>query len=87
MLRLTSGFVQGQRQENDTRDEFRGTWMLVAQWDRVHPDPHGADDHMGVPEALLERVGCVDLCVTNDSVDELKYFLITDQHLPGHHHY
>ena len=68
MLRVASDFVQGQRQGND---EFRGTWMLVAQWDRVHPDPHGADDHMGIPEALLERVGSVDLCVTNDSVDEL----------------
>ena len=60
MLRVASSFVQGQRQENDTRDEFKGTWMLVAQWDHVHPDPHGADDHMGIPEALLERVGCVD---------------------------
>ena len=78
MLKEASSFVQGQRRENDTRDEFRGTWMLVAQWDHVHPDPHGADDHMGIPEALLERVGSVDLCVTNDSVDELKYFPITD---------
>ena len=87
MLRVASGFVQGQRQENDTRDVFRGMWMLVAQWDRVHPDPHGADDHMGIPEYLLERVGSVGLCMTNDCVDELKYFLITDQHVPGSHHY
>ena len=57
MLKVTSNFVQDQRQENDTRREFNGTWMLVAQWDHVHPDPHGADDHMGIPEALLERVG------------------------------
>ena len=71
MLRLASDFVQGQRQENDTRSEFRGMWMLVAQWDRVHPDPHGADDHMGIPEALLERVGSVGLCMMNDSVDDL----------------
>ena len=71
MLGVASSFVQGQRQENDTRSEFRGTWILVAQWDRVHPAPHGADDHMGIPEALLERVGSVGLCVTNDSFDEL----------------
>ena len=71
MLRVASSFVQGQRQENDTRSEFNGTWMLVAQWDHVHPDPHGADDHMGIPEALLERVGSVDLCVNNDSVDDV----------------
>ena len=87
MLRLTSGFVQGQRQENDTRDEFRGTWMLVAQWDRVHPDPHGADDHMDIPEALLERVGSVDLCSIIALLMNCKYFLTTDQHLPGSHHY
>ncbi len=56
MFDEVSGFVQGQRSEEDERDEFQGTWMLVAQWDHVHPDPHGADDHMGIPEALLERV-------------------------------
>ena len=71
MLRVASSFVQGQRQENDTRSEFKGTWMLVAQWDHVHPAPHGADDHMGIPEALLERVSSVGLCVTNDCVDDL----------------
>lgn len=56
LLRAASAFVQGQRGDDDEREEFVGTWMLVAQWDHVHPDPHGADDHMGIPEALLERV-------------------------------
>ena len=85
MLRVASSFVQGQRQENDTRDEFRGTWMLVAQWDRVHPDPHGADDHMSITEALLERVGSVGL--HDNSVDKLGYLFVTDQHLPGSHYH
>ena len=36
--------------------EFQPTWMLVAQWDRVHPDPHGADSHEGVSEDYLSKV-------------------------------
>ena len=61
MLKVANSFVEGQRQENDAKSEFNGTWMLVAQWDHVHPDPHGADDHMGIPEALLERVGSANI--------------------------
>ena len=64
MLRVASRFVQGRNREEDTRSDFRGTWMLVAQWDHVHPDPHGADDHMGIPEALLERVGGAEILLT-----------------------
>ena len=64
MLRIVSGFIQGRHREEDRRSGFMGTWMLVAQWDHVHPDPHGADDHMGIPEALLERVGCAEILLT-----------------------
>ena len=35
---------------------FQPTWMIVAQWDRVHPDPHGADSHEGVSEEYLSKV-------------------------------
>ena len=27
--------------DNDT--SYQPTWMLVAQWDEVHPHPHGAE--------------------------------------------
>ena len=36
--------------------DFQPTWMLVAQWDRVHPDPHGANSHEGVSEDYLSKV-------------------------------
>lgn len=35
---------------------FRPTWMIVAQWDRVHPHPHGAESHEGISEEYLNRV-------------------------------
>lgn len=35
---------------------FVPTWMLVAQWDHVHPYPHGSDDHEGIDEDYLRRV-------------------------------
>ena len=57
MLRDVSTFVQGQRTDDDERDEFHGIWMLVAQWDGVHPYPHGADDHEGISEEFLDLVG------------------------------
>ena len=36
--------------------EFRGAWMILAQWDQVHPYPHGSDDHEGVSEEFLAKV-------------------------------
>ena len=56
MLGEVSAFTQGQRAEDDERDAFQGTWMLVAQWEYVHPYPHGADDHEGISEAFLDLV-------------------------------
>ncbi len=29
---------------------YQPTWMLVAQWDGVHPHPHGADDKEGLDQ-------------------------------------
>ncbi len=35
---------------------FEPTWMLVAQWDGVHPYPHGSESHEGISEEYLNRV-------------------------------
>ena len=35
---------------------YVATWMLIAQWDKIHPHPHGADDHMDLSEEFLELV-------------------------------
>lgn len=43
-------------QEMENIQDFVGTWMLVAQWEKVHPHPHGADDHEGIPEEFLNKV-------------------------------
>lgn len=39
---------------------YRPTWVLVAQWDRVHPHPHGADNYEGVDESYLNRVSTLE---------------------------
>ena len=36
LLDEVSGFV-----ENSTGQSFQGSWMLVAEWENVHPWPHG----------------------------------------------
>ena len=43
----------------DTDPDFRPSWMIVAQWDKVHPHPHGgpADEREGISEEYLSRVG------------------------------
>lgn len=35
---------------------FKPTWALVAQWDQVHPHPHGSDNHDGIDKRYLNRV-------------------------------
>ena len=37
-------------------DEFEATWLLLAQWEKVHPNPHGADDTNGIPQSFLDMV-------------------------------
>lgn len=55
-----TAFVRAQLEaageEQDEIFGFQGSWMLVAQWDHVHPHPHGAEDHEGMPEEFLEMV-------------------------------
>ena len=43
-------------EEEELEEEFVGTWLLVVHWDHVHPSPHGADDHNGIPESILAKV-------------------------------
>ncbi len=35
---------------------YQPNWILVAQWDEVHPYPHGADNKEGINEEYLESV-------------------------------
>ena len=37
ILERLSGFISA-----ESNVSFTGSWMLVAQWDRVHPFPHGS---------------------------------------------
>ena len=39
LLNEVSSFIINQR--NLTADSFQGQWMLVAEWNEVHPYPHG----------------------------------------------
>ena len=41
---------------DEDQPPFRPTWVLVAQWDRVHPYPHGSDNHDGIDEEYLSKV-------------------------------
>ena len=40
----------------DGEPSFQSTWLLVAQWDRIHPYPHGDDNRKGVDEDYLDKV-------------------------------
>ncbi len=55
-LAEASTFVRAQLGQDDDDKGFHGKWMLVAQWNNVHPFPHGADDHQGIPEGFLKLV-------------------------------
>ena len=42
--------------DDDVGSAFEPTWALVAQWDKVHPYPHGSDNLEGVDEDYLSKV-------------------------------
>ena len=42
--------------DTKSNKQFQPTWMIVAQWDKVHPHPHGADTHDGISEEYLSKV-------------------------------
>ncbi len=49
---------------NDNETEYQPTWVLVAQWDEVHPHPHGADDEEGIVDNnYLNQVYLHALCL------------------------
>ena len=41
---------------DESENRYQPTWVLVAQWDGVHPHPHGSDNHEGIDEEYLNRV-------------------------------
>ena len=45
MMDLAVAFLQ---QNKGVSNAFRGKWMLVAQWDKVHPHPHGISDEQNI---------------------------------------
>ena len=47
----------------DGEEEFVPTWMIVAQWDRVHPYPHGSDDYEGISEEYLSLVCIITMYI------------------------
>ena len=47
---INNHFIGGEEQP------FQPTWLLVAQWDGVHPHPHGSENHEGIDEEYLSRV-------------------------------
>ena len=40
----------------DGEPNFQSTWLLVAQWDRIHPYPHGDDNRKSADEEYLDKV-------------------------------
>ena len=44
------------RLRDDEQVLYEPTWLLVAQWDGVHPHPHGAENRKGLDEEYLEQV-------------------------------
>ena len=41
VLRNVNSFIRHQNRDAN-EENFKGHWMLVAYWDRVHPYPHGS---------------------------------------------
>lgn len=42
--------------EGDEQGSFEPIWVLVAQWDKVHPHPHGSENLEGIDEDILRKV-------------------------------
>ena len=38
---------------------YSPSWVLVGQWEEVHPHPHGADDQEGIDDDDLDKVKTV----------------------------
>ena len=54
------GLVAEHVSNTESGGPYNPTWMIVAQWDKVHPYPHGTDSHDGISEEYLSKV-----CIIN----------------------
>ena len=54
MLNMVNEYIQGT--QTSAEDRFFGKWMLIAQWDHVHPSPHGDENARSISESLLGKV-------------------------------
>ena len=50
-LRRVSRFIRLEQDPN-----FEGTWMLLANWEDVHPFPHGASEELDRQDPYLDSV-------------------------------
>ena len=73
-------FIQS-NQADSSQEPFVGTWMLIAQWDQVHPSPHGAEDTEGIPPEELSKVLKLECMLKLRII--LQYLFFADKHIPG----
>ena len=76
LLDQVSSFIVNQ--ENLTTGSFLGQWMLVAEWDDVHPYPHGGVS-VGV-DTFLDKVGTTISKCTLSFKDVCKFWHMTHTH-------
>jgi len=78
--------------ERNTSSQFRGSFMILAEWDDVHPYPHGASN-VSDDDPFLAKVQCIyALYYAKEIIPTVHIVLlnsynhvtfIVDQHLPG----
>ena len=56
ILREVSNFLNLNYHDSTNGVQFTGEWMLIAQWDHVHPSPHGVEGIRGIPPEELNKV-------------------------------
>ena len=56
ILREVSNFLNENYPDSTSGVQFVGEWMLIAQWDHVHPSPHGVKGIEGIPPEELDKV-------------------------------
>ncbi len=70
-------FIQANRGAD--ADFFAGDWMLIAQWDHVHPYPHGSDNTQGIREEVLSKV-CQFNSIIGESCIDWSMYICTPAH-------
>ena len=66
ILDRVSGFIATQ-----SSSSFSGFWMMVAQWDRVHPFPHGYNA-AGLSQDYTEFLQSVRMCIVWENRCDLR---------------